>query len=61
MPVSKWQEEKVKIEIEEIKNGWVVTHDLKSCIWNEELYFKSLKKATAYCRRILKRYGETYG
>ena len=51
-----------EFEIKQIKNGWVVEHNITQfVIGTDEVYFKTLKQATSYCIKKLKRYGETYG
>ena len=48
----------MKIEIRDIKNGWIVVHDVTNCIWDDELFFKTIGQATAYAKKILEKYKE---
>ena len=47
---------KMKIEIELIKNGWIVRHNIDSSIFGDELYFKTINQAIAYVKKRLEKY-----
>ena len=46
----------MKIEIELIKNGWIVRHNIDSSIFGDELYFKTINQAIAYVKKRLEKY-----
>lgn len=46
----------MKFKIEDIKNGFVVTHDMNSSIWEDEVYFKTINQAISYVEKELKKY-----
>ena len=46
----------MKIEIESIKNGWVVKHNIVSHFFYDEVYFKTINQAISYSKRLLEKY-----
>ncbi|KKM74210.1 hypothetical protein LCGC14_1402520 [marine sediment metagenome] len=46
----------MKIEIDYIKNGWIVKHDVTDGIWDDQVFFKTINQASAYAKKILEKY-----
>lgn len=48
----------MKIELIGINNGWIIKHDFTTYINDDEIYFKTIKQAVAYSKKLLDKYSK---